>query len=136
MRNTGHWHAGLRRRVRADDARRSTRRKLLIALGASALAAPLGSFAQQQRKVWRIGFLNAGSPATSSHNIDAFRQGLRELGYIEGQNIVIETRWAEGNLDRLQAFAVDLTQQRVDVIVAGGTPGLLPGFTVPAGFVW
>jgi ABC-type uncharacterized transport system substrate-binding protein len=73
--------------------------------------------AQQPKKVPRIGWL--GAARTSSSRIEAFRQGLHELGYAEGKNIVIEYRYAEGKLDRLPAFAADLVRLKVDVIVAG-----------------
>ncbi|MBM2806335.1 MAG: transporter substrate-binding protein [Deltaproteobacteria bacterium] len=78
--------------------------------------------AQQPNKVIRIGFLGGASLANLSVRIKAFMQGLRELGYIEGKNIVIEYRWAEGKLDRLPALAAELVSLKVDVIVtAGGT---------------
>jgi putative ABC transport system substrate-binding protein len=76
--------------------------------------------AQQQAKVPRIGFLGVTSPSTISARIEAFRQGLSELGYVEGKNIVIEYRWAEGNFDRLPALAVELVRLNVDVIVTAG----------------
>ena len=72
------------------------RRKLLIALGASALAAPLASFAQQQQKVYRVGFLGNSTAALEANLVGPFREGLRDLGYVEGQNVLIEYRWAEG----------------------------------------
>ena len=76
--------------------------------------------AQQPTKVSRIGFLNAGSPATSPGRREVFRQGLRELGYVEGKNIVIESRYAEGKLDHLPALAAELVRLKVDVFVTGG----------------
>src|SRR5437870_9803130 len=76
--------------------------------------------AQQPKKVPRIGFLSAISPSTVAARIEAFRQGLRELGYVEGKNIVIEYRYAEGNPDRLSALAAELVRLKVDVIVTGG----------------
>jgi len=76
--------------------------------------------AQQPTKIPRIGFLSASSPAALSSRIEAFRQGLRELGYVEGKNIVIEWRSAEGKLDRLAALAAELVRLNVDVIVTGG----------------
>jgi putative tryptophan/tyrosine transport system substrate-binding protein len=76
--------------------------------------------AQQPAKVPRIGFLIATSQSVSSARIEAFRQGLRELGYIEGKNIVIEWRSAEGKLDRLSALAAELVHFNVDVIVTAG----------------
>jgi putative ABC transport system substrate-binding protein len=76
--------------------------------------------AQQSTKVPRIGYLTAGSLSAQSARIKAFRQGLRELGYVEGKNIVIEWRSAEGKLDRLPALAAELVRLRVDVIVTAG----------------
>jgi putative ABC transport system substrate-binding protein len=77
--------------------------------------------AQQTTKIARIGFLGATFPSTESARIEAFRQGLRELGYIEGKTIVIEYRWAEGKLDRLPDLGAELLRLHVDVIVAGGS---------------
>jgi putative tryptophan/tyrosine transport system substrate-binding protein len=77
--------------------------------------------AQQPAKVPRIGFLYAVSPSSVSDRVEAFRQGLRDLGYVEGKNIVIEWRYAEGKLDRLPALAAELVHLKVDVIVTGGT---------------
>ena len=94
-----------------------TRRRLVLALGAGALASPLASFAQQQ-KVYRVGMVTSDDPATSGHLAGAFTQGLRELGYIEGKNILIDRRFAEGNLDRLPALAANLVQQKVEVMFA------------------
>jgi len=98
------------------------RRKLLVALGAGALAAPLTSFAQQKGKVWRIGFLGLASASGSARRVDALRAGLRDLGYVEGKNLVIEYRWAEGNYERLPELAAELVRLEVDVIVTYG-PG-------------
>jgi len=80
--------------------------------------------AQQPKKVARIGYLGAGSPATAGHHAQAFVQGLRELGYLEGQSIVIEYRWAEGKLESLPALVADLVRLRVDVIVSSATPAI------------
>jgi putative ABC transport system substrate-binding protein len=91
----------------------------LAAWGAVALA-------QQQKKVPRIGFLTTLSPSTISDRIEAFRQGLRELGYVEGKNIVIEWRYAEEKLDRLPALVSELVGLKVDVIVTGGTAATRP----------
>ena len=78
--------------------------------------------AQQTKKLPRIGYLGALSPSASSARIEAFRQGLRELGYVEGKNIVIEWRHHEGKLDRLAALAAELVRLKVDVIVTAGPP--------------
>ena len=101
----------------------NSRRKLLVALSAGALAAPLACFAQQQRsKVARIGVLEATSSSASQR--EALIAGLRELGYVEGKNMIIEDRWAEGNYERLPGLAAELVQMKVDVIVAGSTPAI------------
>ena len=102
------------------------RRKLLVTLGAGALAfaAPPGSFGQLQGKVWRVGFLSPTSPSRNSPITDAFLQGMRELGYVEGKNLVIEWRFAEGKLERLPGLAAELVRLKVDVMVAGGSPAI------------
>ena len=82
--------------------------------------------AQQPKKVPRIGFLSASSPSVVATRIEAFRQGLRELGYVEGKNIVIEYRYAEGKLDRLPALAAELVRLKVDVIVTAGPTATRP----------
>ena len=99
------------------------RRKLLIMLGASALAAPLRSFAQQQGKVWRVGFLAGRRPVSlDTDNYGAFPRGMRELGYVEGKNLVIEWRFADGQYERLPGLVAELVRLKVDVIVAAGPP--------------
>ena len=99
------------------------RRKLIVALGASALVSPLSSFAQPAKKVWRIGFLGSEFAAGYGSNLEALRAGLRDLGYAEGKNIAIESRWAEGKYERLPDLAAELVRLKVDVIVTHGTPG-------------
>ena len=96
------------------------RRTFLAGTGALLLAAPLGAEAQQAAKVPRIGWLVANL-AGKSHMTEAFLQGLRDLGYVAGRNVVIETRDAEGKLERLPALAAELVALKVDVIFAGGT---------------
>ena len=91
----------------------------------SLLVTPLCANAQQPGKVYRIGLLFQGSPpppSAATPNQDAFRQRLRELGWVEGQNLAIEYRWAEGKFDRLADLAADLVGRKVDVIVAVGAP--------------
>ena len=101
-----------------------TRRQWLIALGACAVAAPWPSLAQQRPvNVHRIGFLGATSIAAYKSRVDAVRAGLRDLGYVEGKNLVMEFRWADGMYDRLPNLAAELVRLKVDVIVTGGTPG-------------
>lgn len=101
------------------------RRKLLVALGAGAFAAPPGSFAQQQGKVWRVGFLTAFSSSVDAPLFDSFRQGMRELGYEEGRNIAYETRWAEGRHERLAGLAAELVGLKPDVMLVANTPSVL-----------
>jgi len=94
----------------------------IVALALGMLAAPLAADAQQPVKVPRVGYLSASSPfdPARQRRLGAFRQGLRELGYVEGQNIAIESRWAEDKYDRLPALAADLVRLKVDVIVGVG----------------
>jgi ABC-type uncharacterized transport system substrate-binding protein len=94
---------------------------LFYALPALILATIHLAEGQQTAKVSKIGYLNAGSPSTNPARIEAFRQGLRELGYVERKNIVIEDRSAEGNLDRLPDLARELVRLKVDLIVVGGS---------------
>jgi putative ABC transport system substrate-binding protein len=89
------------------------------------LAAPFVAQAQQPSKVLRIGFLGTDSLAGTANRLEAFRQGLRDLGYVEGRNITIEYRWADGKVERFPDFAADLVGLKVDVIVATSTPGAL-----------
>ena len=84
------------------------------------LALSIPAEAQQPMKIPRIGYLYVAFPSTSPARTEAFRQGLRELGYVEGKNIVIEYRYAEGKRDRLPALAAELVRLKVDVIVSGG----------------
>jgi len=100
------------------------RRTFIGIMTCSVVVAPLAAEAQQAAKVARIGFLSANL-APSPHLREAFRQGLRDLGYVEGRNLVIEYRDAEGRFERLPALAAELVALKVDVIVAGGTPQAL-----------
>ena len=84
------------------------------------LATVSSTEAQQPTKIPRIGYLTGATPGGQSARIAAFRQGLRELGYVEGKNIIIEYRYAEGQFDRLPALAAELVRLKVDVIVTGG----------------
>jgi putative ABC transport system substrate-binding protein len=99
---------------------RVQRRDFLIAAGAL-LAAPLAAEAQQPAKLPRIGYLMFNSAVTGRHVLIAFRQTMRELGWIDGQNIVIETRFADGEVNRLPALAGELLLLNVDLIVAGSS---------------
>ena len=103
----------------------TTRRELLIAFGVGALAAPLACFAQQQRpKIARIGLLEPNSASSRANQREALIAGLRELGLVEGRNIVIEYRGAEGNYERLPGLAAELVRMKVDVIVAASPPAI------------
>jgi len=95
---------------------------LIALLAGFLLAAPLAAEAQAPAKVPRIGFLSARPPTDNPYFIESFRQGLHELGYVEGQNIAIEYRFAEGRAERLPALAAELVRLKVDVIVTGGPP--------------
>ena len=97
---------------------------VVLILFPALLAAPLAADAQQAGKVPRIGFLPLTSPSDRPRLLDAFRQGLRELGWVEGQNIVIDYRFAEGRLDRLPDLAAELVRLDVDIIVSAGTQGV------------
>jgi len=95
-------------------------RRAFLAGMASVIAASLTVEAQQPKRVPRIGLLGGGSASAIAGRIDAFRQGLRDLGYVEGKTIVIEQLWAEGKLDRLPALAAELVRLKVEAIVSAG----------------
>jgi putative tryptophan/tyrosine transport system substrate-binding protein len=101
----------------------NTRRKIVLAFGASALAVPLASFAQQQVKVWRVGFLASRKRPESleTDQYGGFPNGMRQLGYVESKNLVIEYRWAD-KTELLPIYASELVQLNVDVIVTAGSP--------------
>jgi putative ABC transport system substrate-binding protein len=101
------------------------RRTFLSALSGSLLAAPLAAAAQPAGKVWRIGYLDQGSSARSTLYADGLRQGLRDLGWVEGRNIAVEVRFAEGKTDLLPALAAELVRLKVDLIVTSTTPAAL-----------
>jgi len=103
------------------DTQKDMKRKIAVLFHcAMLLALCLSAEAQQPKKVPRIGYLIATSPSVILARIDAFRHGLRELGYVEGKSIVIDYRWAERKLDRLPALAAELVRLNVDVIVTAG----------------
>ncbi len=98
------------------------RRTFISAATLSLLAAPLAAEAQQAKGNRRIGFLSPASAADGLPNLEALRAGLRELGYVEGRNITIEARWADGRSERLPQLAAELVRLPVDVLCTAGTP--------------
>jgi putative ABC transport system substrate-binding protein len=101
------------------------RRAFIGTLTGGLLAAPLVAEAQQSARIYRLGYLGPGSGSTLPPALDAFRQQLRQLGYVEGQNLTIEYRWAADNDEQLPRFAADLVRLKVDVIVVEGhTPAI------------
>ena len=99
-----------------------SRRRAVFALGAGVLAAPLASFAQTPGKVYRIGYLQTTTRDQQLHLVKALVDGLRDLGYVEGRNLVIEYRFADGKPERIPQLAEDLVKLKVDVIVTGLNP--------------
>jgi putative ABC transport system substrate-binding protein len=119
-RKSGHWRAGLRRRVRADTPRRSTRRAFLLAAAAwPVIAWPLAALAQSKQPIL-IGWLHLGSRETGAHVRAALKEGLAALGWKEGSQVRIEERWADGQEDRLPLLAKELAAKKPAVIVASG----------------
>jgi putative tryptophan/tyrosine transport system substrate-binding protein len=99
------------------------RRAFVSLLGAAAW--PLAARAQQAGKMPRIGFLGVASPSTFAPRLEGIRLGLRDFGYIEGKNIIIEYRWAQGHYERLPELAAELVRSNVDLILTHATPGSL-----------
>ena len=95
---------------------------LIVTLALGLLAVPLTAQAQSSTKVPRIGYLAVGTLASHGRLLEAFKQGLRDLGWIEGQTIAIEYRWVTGQMDRLPALAAELVRLPVDLIVTTSTP--------------
>ena len=112
---------------------------VIALLAVSVLAVPLAPGAQVGRKIPAIGFIEAGSASVNRHFADAFRRGLTELGYIEGQNIAIEERWADGRTERFPDLLADLLRLKIDVVVQASSVGALAAkqatTTVPVVFV-
>jgi putative ABC transport system substrate-binding protein len=101
------------------------RRVFMTVMGGSILAAPLGVKAQQAQRTLTVGYLGSSSPSRESNLVDAFREGLRQLGYEEGKNLAIKYRWAEGQQDRYAGLARELVALKPDVILTAGTVGTL-----------
>src|SRR5215208_4631543 len=109
------------------------RRRVFVCGLASAAAAPCLALAQDRAKVARIGYLGLAPAAGFAPRVEALRAGLRDLGYVEGRNVVIEYRWAEGQYERLAPLIAELAASKVDVIVTAGTPAALAvGRTAPS----
>ena len=121
------WNVGLiRLRARLQYSNIPIPRlRLCLTLCAMLFALSASAEAQQPKKVPRIGYLSPVSTSRGSASLEAFRQGLRESGYVEGKNIIIEYRWAEGKVDRLPELATELVNLGVDIIVTVGTPPVL-----------
>jgi putative ABC transport system substrate-binding protein len=100
-------------------------RALVLALVFSSIAAPLDVDAQRPEKLYRIGVLERTSETINAANLDGFRQGLRELGYVEGKNFVIDYRSADGRDERFPGLAAELVRLKVDLILTRGTPAAL-----------
>jgi len=98
---------------------------LIVAFTLSVLLTPPATEAQQRAHLPRVGYLGTSSASLEPELVKAFREGLRDLGYVEGQNILIEYRWAEGNYQRFPDLVADLVNLKVDLILTAGTPGAL-----------
>jgi putative tryptophan/tyrosine transport system substrate-binding protein len=101
------------------------RREFMTLFGGAAVALPFAARGQQEGKIARLGFLGATFASSWTSQIEAFRSGLRRLGYVEGKNIAIEYRWAEEQYDQLNALASELVRLEVDILLTYGTPGTL-----------
>jgi putative ABC transport system substrate-binding protein len=100
-------------------------RRTFLVFAIAALATPLAAEAQRPSRVSRIGYLDSGASASAAAHLEAFRQGLRDLGWVEGENIAIEARYAEGKYERLHDLAAELVRLKVDVLCTTSTPAAL-----------
>ena len=94
------------------------RREFITLLGGAAVGRSLAASAQTQPKIPRVGYAFFGTPTSTKHTVEVFRQALRELGYIEGQTILLELRWAEGRVEPIPEVVAELVGLKVDVLVA------------------
>ena len=101
------------------------RRKFLTLFGGAVLAWPLAVRAQPMAKVWHVGMLETTAATLNATNLDAFKQALRQLGYIEGQNLIVEYRSGDGHIERFPQLAAELVRLNVDIIITRGTPAAL-----------
>ena len=101
------------------------RRKFLTLFGGAVLAWPLAVRAQPMAKVWHVGMLETTAATLNATNLDAFKQALRQLGYIEGQNLIVEYRSGDGHIERFPQLAAELVRLNVDIIITRGTPTAL-----------
>jgi len=98
------------------------RREFILVLGGAAVGWSLAASAQTQPRIPRVGCVFSTTPMANKHPVEVFRQALRELGYVEGQTIVLEARWAEGRLEQLPELVAELVGLKVDILVAVTTP--------------
>jgi len=101
------------------------RRRFIALLGGLAVASPIGARAQAPAKIPRIGYLASSGPAMTGRMIAALKQGLKDLGYIDGQTIAVEIRQAEGRNERMPELAAELIALKVDILLAASSPGVL-----------
>ena len=101
------------------------RREFITLVGGAAAGWPLAAHAQQTSKIWRIGMLDVASETINAANVAALRQGLRQLGYVDGQNLSISYRFARGGVEQFAALATELLRQDINVFVTRGTPATL-----------
>jgi putative ABC transport system substrate-binding protein len=124
----------VRNRTSATYAAGIRRRTLLVGLGAT-FVIPCAADAQPGGRMWRVGYLSRAAPEFDKHWVSAFKQGLRELGYVEGQNIVVDQRHAAGRAEKLPELAAELVRLPADVIVVYGVPAAVHAVKKASGTV-